>query len=159
MSPKSLPNNVFRANVGIVVLNGEGKVLALERDDTPSAWQLPQGGLKKKETPLDAALRELQEETAIKPNRVQFIAEYPEWLAYELPQDKRSGKTGRGQVQKWFVFRFKGEDTEIDLDNSEEKEFQSWTWMPLRELAMRTVAFRRSIYNKLITEFAVHLSQ
>ena len=151
----SKPDNVFRASVGVVVINGGGEVLALERADVKGAWQMPQGGLKKGEEPLDAAHRELREETGIEADTVDLVGEYPEWLAYELPPEQRSGKYGRGQVQKWYLFRYKGDDGEIDLENAEAHEFVDWRWTSLRALAEETASFRREIYRKLAERFGL----
>ena len=87
----------FRANVGIILYNPAGQVLAFERADRPGQWQLPQGGLGKNEEPLAAALRELEEETGLRPSQVELVGEHPRWLAYELPPEARRKKTGRGQ--------------------------------------------------------------
>ena len=136
----------FRANVGIVVINHARRVLACERADHKGAWQLPQGGMHQGEEPLDAACRELEEETGIPSGKVELVGEYPEWLAYELPPASRSSKKGRGQVQKWFWFRFHGSAKDIRLG----PEFQSWKWMSLKRLAVITASFRRPIYAKLL---------
>ena len=81
-----LPANAFRANVGIMIINAEGYVLAFERADYPGSWQLPQGGIDESETAHEAALRELEEETGIQPTDIADLMECPEWLAYELPK-------------------------------------------------------------------------
>jgi putative (di)nucleoside polyphosphate hydrolase len=143
------PSQVFRANVGIIVLNHQGDVLALERADVPGAWQLPQGGLWVGEDPQRAALRELQEETGLPPEAVEFVAEYPEWLSYELPRDKRSAKTGRGQVQRWLLFKLKEESTQPSLPTNRDAEFRSWRWAPLPAIADSAISFRKPIYERL----------
>lgn len=145
----------FRANVGIVVARADGLVLALERADVPGEWQLPQGGLDEGEEPGDAALRELREETGIGRGQVQLIAEYPDWLAYELPPDKRRSRTGRGQVQRWFLYRFLGTDADIDPEMpGHDSEFRAFRWADLRELAGDTWAVRRPVYRALAREWA-----
>jgi putative (di)nucleoside polyphosphate hydrolase len=153
-----LPDNVFRANVGAVVINREGLVLALERSDIKDAWQLPQGGLKEGEEPLDGVRRELCEETTISSHQVEALAELAEWLAYELPKEQRTRKHGRGQVQKWFLFRFVGDDSEIDLSCAEAREFSRWRWMKMEEICQRTVTFRRPIYERIAKEFAAYFA-
>jgi putative (di)nucleoside polyphosphate hydrolase len=114
---------------------------------------LPQGGLGEDEEPLDAARRELLEETGIPPGKARLLAEHPEWLAHELPKERRTPKTGRGQVQKWFVFRFQGTEADISLDHADEQEFRAWKWTPLKKLASEAVAFRRGVYLKLAAQF------
>ena len=155
----SLPSNAFRANVGAVVINEVGLVLALERSDIKGAWQMPQGGMNEDEEPLDAVKRELREETTIAEDQIALIAEHSEWLAYELPKDKRSKKHGRGQVQKWFLFRFTGNNLQINLDHAEENEFSAWKWMKMSELTEKTVPFRRTVYNKIADEFSSYLAK
>lgn len=159
LDPPKLPSNVFRANVGMIILNEEGKVLALERSDKKGAWQLPQGGIEEYESPLEAAVREIKEETNLTQKNLQLVSEHPEWLAYELPLDKRSEKHGRGQVQKWFVFRLSGYETSINLEQTGEQEFSSWEWMTLPHLIKKTIHFRQSIYEKLADCFSQYLAE
>ncbi len=157
MSDQSLTPQIFGANVGIILVNEKGEVLVLERVKIPGAWQLPQGGLEQNEEPIAAARRELWEETGISSDQVELIAECPDWLAYELPREMWNTKTGRGQVQKWFLFRLRNEGTKIVLDADDEIEFRAWRWMKLSELAEITVVFRRDIYRKLAKVFAAHV--
>ena len=96
----------FRASVGAVIINSQGKVLALERSDTTGAWQFPQGGLEDQEEPLAAALREVQEETGIIPQSLHLLHQHPHLLSYELPPKWRSLRLGRGQTQRWFFFLY-----------------------------------------------------
>ena len=142
----------FRANVGAVIVNDDGEALALERSDVAGAWQLPQGGLDADEEPLDGVLREIHEETGIVREDLALLAEYPEWLSYELPPEMRSRRTGRGQTQRWFLFRFSGDEAAIDPSAGD--EFSAWRWMPLARLAQQTVSFRQPVYRRLAAEFA-----
>jgi putative (di)nucleoside polyphosphate hydrolase len=146
----------FRANVGIVVARADGQVLVFERADKPGQWQLPQGGLDVGEEPREAALRELQEETGISPDHVKLIAEHPDWLAYELPPARRRRKTGRGQVQKWFLCRFLGTDADIDLvpPPGERQEFSAYRWVSLADLVEEVWEVRRPVYRALLREWA-----
>jgi putative (di)nucleoside polyphosphate hydrolase len=128
----SLPVQYFRAGVGAVILNRKGLILALERVDVSGAWQLPQGGLEAFEEPLRAALREVVEETGIVDTALELLDTYPEPLAYELPEIARTEKTGRGQVQYWFLFRFHGSDDTIDIKSG--GEFCEWKWTTFRSL-------------------------
>jgi putative (di)nucleoside polyphosphate hydrolase len=146
----------FRAGVGAILLNEDGKVLGLERKDIPGAWQLPQGGLDADEAPLDAVKREIFEETGIEANHLELLATAPRWLAYELPEESRSRKIGRGQVQLWFVFRFRGKNEAITL--GDKKEFRAWKWTSMDELISKVVSFKESVYQELAEIFELYLS-
>lgn len=111
----NLPSQYFRAGVGAVILNGCGTVFAIERKAAPGSWQLPQGGLDAGEDPLQGIFREVFEETGIKQGDLKLLGQYPEPLAYELPAEYRKPKTGRGQVQYWFLFRYHGDEKRIDI--------------------------------------------
>ena len=152
----SLPAQYFRAGVGAVVLNRRGLILALERVDVSDAWQLPQGGLEAFEEPLPAALREVAEETGIVDTDLEFLDEYPEPLVYELPANARTEKTGRGQVQYWFLFRFHGSDDTIDIKSG--GEFRAWKWTTLHGLLHTVIDFRESVYKKLADRFKPYIS-
>jgi len=143
-------SQTFRAGAGAVILNGAGQVLALERKDVPNAWQMPQGGLRPGEEPLAAAKREVREETGIKRCQLRRLAALDRPLVYELPRGNRSRKTGRGQVQYWYVFRFLGSNDQITLGDG--KEFCAWRWMRLSELAATVVAFKQGVYQELVEE-------
>ena len=143
----------FRAGAGAIISDGGGQVLAFERANIAHAWQMPQGGLKENEEPLQAVLREIREETGIAPAQLELIGAYPEPLAYELPPEARSRKTGRGQVQYWFLFKLKpGGEAAIDLGAS--NEFRAWRWMPLQQLVDMAVAFRVPVYRRLADYFS-----
>ena len=120
---------------------------------------MPQGGLMENEEPFYAALREVQEETGLTVKDIQLLAEYPEWLAYELPKTLRSGKYGRGQVQKWFLLKLTSSEEKIILNQSSAQEFSSWKWMTLRELTQVTAPFRQRIYEKLAHNFSQYLAE
>jgi putative (di)nucleoside polyphosphate hydrolase len=144
------PSQYFRAGVGAVIANSRGLILALERADISGAWQFPQGGLEKDEEPLPAALREVAEETAILSKDLQLTLINPELLAYELPPAARSTKMGRGQVQYWFFFRFRGSDDVIDVHGG--GEFRCWQWMSFESLLEKVADFRKSVYLRLYAQ-------
>ncbi len=154
-----MTSQTFRANVGIAVARADGLVLALERIDQPDRWQMPQGGLNVGEEPAEASLRELREETGLHPEHVELVAEYPAWLAYELPPARRRDSRARGQVQKWFLFRFLGTDEDIDLTppKGERQEFRAFCWMDLAELADGMWEIKRPIYLALVDEWSERL--
>jgi putative (di)nucleoside polyphosphate hydrolase len=144
----------FRAGIGAIIVDKRGHVLACERADIPGAWQLPQGGLDPDEEPLQAALREIAEETGIPSVELTPVGHYPDLLAYELPAQARSNKTGRGQVQYWFLFRYQRDTVRLP----KESEFKACGWMRFDDLIPRVATFKRPIYMKLATYFSTQLT-
>lgn len=144
------PSGYFRASVGAAVLDEAGRVLVFERSDHPGSWQLPQGGVEASESPFEAVLRELMEETGLAKGELDLAAMLPAWLTYELPAELRSRKTGLGQTQRWFVFRLKDSAAKIRLHSTAAPaEFVSWNWVAPAELADRAAPFRRSVYQEV----------
>ena len=140
----------FRANVGACVVDAQGHVLALKRKGTTdNAWQMPQGGIEEGETPASAVMRELAEETGLTADDVTIVAEFPEWLAYELPLEYRRPKVGWGQVQRWFLLRL----TPGALVRPDGVEFEAFQFLPPGELMHRAIAFRRPVYEKVLAAF------
>jgi len=133
----------FRAGVVIVVRGPDGRVLAFERGDVPGQWQAPQGGLENGESPLDAAWRELAEETGLGPKDVAFVSEYGDWVLYEYPPELKRIKGRLGQAHRWFMFEvLHAEITPTpDMD-----EFTDWQWVTRDWLIEHAVEFRRSGY-------------
>lgn len=148
------PSPGYRPCVGIMLLNRAGKVFVARRSDQGGgAWQMPQGGIDPGETPATAALRELHEE--IGTDRAEIIAEYEGWLDYDLPAeiaDRLWGGKYRGQSQKWFVLRFTGQDSDIDLD-TDHPEFVDWRWVKVEKLPDLIIEFKRPIYQILVERF------
>ena len=128
-------------------------MLAFQRSDLPDQWQMPQGGLKKNEEPLQAAYREIEEETGILASQLEFVGNYPEPLVYELPPDVRKRKTGRGQVQYWFLFKLT--DNAYEFDPLQSKEFKMSHWMLMSKLLEEVVSFRVPVYRKLAEHFTL----
>jgi putative (di)nucleoside polyphosphate hydrolase len=153
---ESAPAEYFRAGVGAVIIDGRGLVLAFERAGTPGAWQFPQGGLEKGEEPIKTVYREIAEETGIAARDLELLAAYPDLLVYELPPSARSEKTGRGQVQYWFLFRFHGDVGAINVQHG--KEFRAWQWLPFAELLQKAAAFRKPVYGRLAEWSAGYLA-
>jgi putative (di)nucleoside polyphosphate hydrolase len=146
----------YRANVGIMVINQAGFVFVAQRlDHYSDAWQMPQGGVDPGEDTQTAAIRELEEETGIPANKVNIIAESSGWIPYELPPDlipKLWDGKYRGQKQKWYLMKFLGEDTDINIDTSE-PEFSTWKWIDPKALPNAIVPFKRDVYVRILEEF------
>jgi putative (di)nucleoside polyphosphate hydrolase len=150
----------YRRGVGVMLLNGEGEVFVGARiDNSDEAWQMPQGGIDEGEEPWETALRELEEETGIAPSLVERVAACPERLKYDLPEDLRPKLWGgryAGQDQDWFLARFLGKDSDIDIATSH-PEFREWKWIEPRHLTDLIVPFKRDLYRRLLSEFADQL--
>ena len=163
---KDEPQLPYRPCVGVMVLNTGGLVwtgrrIAVrdsEMQGQTGLWQLPQGGIDSGETPIEAARRELYEETGI--SSISLLAEAPDWIHYDLPPElvgiALKGKY-RGQIQRWFAFRFEGADDEIAINpppDGHKAEFDAWTWRPMTELIEHVVPFKRSVYERVVTVFS-----
>ncbi len=151
IDPESLP---YRPCAGVMLFSRAGLVFVGRRiDTTQEIWQLPQGGIDEGEAPLDAAKRELAEETGIR--EAVLLAEARDWLSYDLPGEL-VGKVWkgryRGQRQKWFAMRFDGVDSEIDVETAH-PEFDAWRWVAIDELVGQTIAFKRAVYQAVVEEF------
>lgn len=144
----------YRANVGIILANGEGMVLWARRLGQNS-WQFPQGGIKRTESAEEALYRELMEEVGLAPEDVEIVGATRDWLRYRLP--KRYIRYGSkplciGQKQRWFVLRLVADETRVRLDRSGHPEFEEWRWVdywhPLKEI----VAFKKQVYRQALHE-------
>jgi len=146
-------NLPYRYGVGVVLLNKENKVFVAKRIDNPNNfWQMPQGGKDRGENNLDAALRELFEETSIK--SVSIIKEIEGTISYNLPNNLLGiiwkGKY-KGQIQKWFIMKFNGKDDEINV-KTEKPEFLEWKWIDIEKITDHVVDFKKDVYKKLKSE-------
>ena len=147
---KKLSALPLRSGVGIVVLNKQNKVFVAKRIDNPkNFWQMPQGGVDEGENFLNAAYRELEEETSIK--KVKLIQELEGTITYELP-DRLLGIIWkgkyRGQKQKWFLMRFNGEDNEINI-KTKNPEFLDWKWIEIDQLTEVVFDFKLHVYKEV----------
>lgn len=160
----------YRPCVGIALINRQGLVFIGQRkpeagpehvDDTFS-WQMPQGGIDEGEAPVEAALRELREETNV--SSVTVLAEAPRWFSYDLPEavagQAWKGRY-RGQTQKWFALRFDGDETEIDIAapaGGVKPEFVAWRWERLERLPGLIIPFKRPVYEQVVEAFHPYAS-
>ena len=147
----------YRPAAGMMLLNRDGKVFVAQRlDSSLEAWQMPQGGLDEGEDAQAGVLRELEEETGIAPDKVEIIARCPVELTYDLPDDlvgKLWKGKWRGQRQTWFLARFTGEDSDIDLATPH-PEFRAWRWLEPGELPATIVPFKKKLYEDVLAAFA-----
>jgi len=156
MNNKILP---LRTGVGIVVLNSQNKVFVGKRKDNPfDKWQMPQGGVNPDEPLLQAMKRELLEETSLK--NIEILKKFDQWLEYELPENLVGkiwkGKY-RGQKQKWFVVRFLGSDSEINI-NTKHPEFIEWKWIDMDLLPDLIVHFKKHVYEEVLIELKKYIN-
>ncbi|TMM52802.1 RNA pyrophosphohydrolase [Sulfitobacter sabulilitoris] len=160
MTPDEIAKLPYRPCVGLMVVNAAGEVfVGQRRDNDAAAWQMPQGGVDKGETPRDAALRELWEETGITADLVTIEAETEGWLPYDLPHDLVPNiwrGRFRGQEQKWFLLRFHGSDDQIDIA-TEHPEFSQWCWLKPQDLVANIVPFKRAVYQSVLNAFGDRL--
>jgi putative (di)nucleoside polyphosphate hydrolase len=151
----------YRPAAGVMLLNREGKVFVAQRlDSTLEAWQMPQGGLDEGEDPQACALRELEEETGIRPEHVEIIARTDGELTYDLPDDlvgKLWKGKWRGQRQTWYLCRFTGTDADVNIETAD-PEFRAWKWAEPSELPAMIVPFKRKLYEDVLTAFSQWLS-
>ena len=150
MIEKKLP---LRIGVGAIVLNSENKIFVGKRADNPiDKWQMPQGGVDKGENFISAMKRELNEETSIQ--NIKILKQIDQWFEYELPKNLLGiiwkGKF-RGQKQKWFIVRFIGNESEINL-KTKHPEFIEWKWIEVDDLTKLIVDFKKGVYKKLVVE-------
>lgn len=155
MNSKNLP---YRACTGVMLLNPDDKVFVGRRIDTAlEAWQMPQGGIDDGEAPEETAFRELEEE--IGTSNAKIITHTKDWLYYDLPDElvgKIWGGKYRGQKQIWFLMRFLGDDSDINIE-TDHPEFHAWKWVDIKELPKLIVPFKRPIYEALVKKFSPYI--
>jgi putative (di)nucleoside polyphosphate hydrolase len=155
-----LDSNGFRPNVGIILCNGEGKLFWAKRIGQ-DAWQFPQGGIKRTETPEQALFRELNEEVGLGRDDVEILHETSDWLRYRLPQNfirQHSGPVCIGQKQKWFLLALQSDDNSVHLNRTCEPEFDDWCWVNYWHPVNQVINFKRDVYRKALTELESSLN-
>ena len=146
----------YRANVGIILSDGDRRVFWARRSGQ-DAWQFPQGGIHRDETPLEAMYRELDEETGLQPAHVELIGQTRSWLRYRLPARyvrRRSRPVCIGQKQRWFLLRLVAEECCVDLNRSERPEFDRWCWVDYWHPPEGVIFFKREVYRRALRELA-----
>ena len=147
----------YRLNIGIIIANHHGQLLWAKRVVNTDAWQFPQGGIHNGETPEQAMYRELTEELGLTAEDVDIIAESKNWYRYELPEQFRrhtSKPLCIGQKQKWFLLRLKTNENKIHFNHSATPEFSEWCWVNYWHPVNHVIAFKRDVYQAILTEFA-----
>lgn len=151
----------FRPNVGIIIFNEEGQLLWAKRLGQ-DAWQFPQGGVQRNESPQQAVLRELNEEVGLDPDDVEIVASTEQWLRYRLPTHlirQNSYPVCIGQKQKWYLLRLLSDPRRVRLDQAEKPEFDHWRWVSYWYPLNQVVAFKRDVYRKALEELIAPLSR
>ena len=146
----------FRANVGIILANGDGKLLLAGRAGS-KGWQFPQGGMRVDEEPEAAMYRELHEEVGLGPEDVELLGATSGWLRYRLPDRyvrRNSMPLCIGQKQRWFLLHMECDDSEVRFDRCGAPEFDRWRWISYWRPVREVVSFKRRVYAKVLKEFA-----
>jgi len=144
----------YRANVGIVLANEEGRVFWGKRVGA-DAWQFPQGGIRPRESTEAAMYRELQEETGLKSDHVEIVGCTREWLRYRLPDKyirRRSRPLCIGQKQVWYLLRLLVDESEVNLEACRRPEFDLWRWVDFWQPLSEVIEFKRKVYEQALTE-------
>jgi len=150
----------FRANVGIMLANDQGQLLWARRVGGRDAWQFPQGGIQRGESPEEALYRELHEEVGLLPEAVKVLGETRGWLRYRLPRNfirKGQNPVCIGQKQKWFLLQLLAEDNAVRLDLNDKPEFDRWQWVSYWYPLNQVISFKREVYRRALKELALSL--
>ncbi|MFC1589649.1 RNA pyrophosphohydrolase [Pseudomonadota bacterium] len=149
----------YRSNVGIVLCNSEGKVFWARRCGQ-DAWQFPQGGIQKNESPVDAMYRELQEETGLLPGHVEVAGQTSDWLRYQIPDHllrRHSKPLCIGQKQIWFNLKLIGSESDFNLSDCDKPEFDRWRWVDYWTPIDEIISFKREVYRQALEELEQYL--
>lgn len=146
----------YRPNVGILLLDAEGRIFLGNRKGMTDAWQAPQGGIDPGEKPLVAAWREMEEEIGVSDRDAMLIRPARSWHRYDFPPEARGKKIAKGflgQTQLWFAFRHSGHLDSIRID-TDHPEFDAWRFAPKSEVLSGIVSFKRAVYENVLADFA-----
>ena len=150
----------YRSNVGIILSNPEGRLLWARRIGQ-DAWQFPQGGIEKNESPEDAMYRELWEEVGLVANKVDLLGSTQGWLRYNLPKwlmRNHEKPLCVGQKQVWFLLRLVCNEEDVKLDLADKPEFDGWRWVDYWHPLSEVVEFKREVYKQALSELAPFLN-
>lgn len=143
----------YRKGVGAIILNHKNQVFVGKRRDAQQAWQMPQGGIDKNELPKNSVIREVLEE--IGTDKLEILGQTKSWYHYDIPRNLRPHywrSRYKGQRQKWFVLRFIGKDTDINLNYYAQPEFTEWRWVDADQLINLVVEFKKDLYSNVLFE-------
>ncbi len=146
----------YRRCVGACIINDNQQVFVAERLNIPGAWQMPQGGIDAGEMPKQALFRELKEEIGVSSKHFKVIARAKNWMQYDFPESvmhKRFYGKNVGQTQIWYLLKFLGKDSDIDLAATIHPEFRDFKWVEFSQLSELAVDFKKHIYDAIISEF------
>ena len=149
----------YRLGVGLIIINKQSEIFTGRRLDSTKAWQMPQGGIDDNEIPLEAAYREMGEETGIQKRKVALLKQSKLWYRYDLPQEiqgKFWGGKFKGQSQKWFLFKFIGIKSDINIE-TKDAEFSDWRWSKKTDMLDSIVPFKKSLYQSVLKDFDLDL--
>lgn len=155
-----IDSNGYRQNVGIVICNSAGQLLWAKRIGQ-SAWQFPQGGIDQDESVEHALFRELDEEVGLKQEDVSILHQTDEWLHYDLPQNyirHHHDPICIGQKQKWFLLSLESDESRVQLENSEQPEFDDWRWVSYWYPVNQVIEFKRDVYRRALKELVAPLN-
>ena len=149
----------YRKGVGIVVVNSTGQFFLGKRIGA-EAWQFPQGGIDGDESPEEALYRELHEETGLIKEKVEVLGRSKRWLVYHIPHVfQRSNKKFEGVMQKWFILKLVGDNSDIDLNKTGDAEFDAWKWADKNTAIKSVIKFKKAVYESILKEFSEILAR
>ena len=159
MRKDSIDAEGYRANVGIILCNEEGRLLLAGRIGS-KGWQFPQGGLMEGESAEEAMYRELKEEVGLDAVDVQILGSTEDWLKYRLPEKyMRRGSIPLciGQKQRWFILKLVSSEDNLQLDACETPEFDRWRWVEFWRPVNEVIYFKRRVYARALHELGPHV--